>query len=196
MPRTPEANQQLRDQRQTQIRATAAAVFAQNGYVGTRVDDIAAASGISKGLIYHYFGGKAALFVILVRRAAEGSIRLYQAAEQLPDNATTRLSWLVDQAMVGIREQSNLFMVIMQALVSDAVPSEARAEANRLAVETHRIMTNLIRDGQREGTLISGDPEQLSLLFSACIEGLAVSHAMTGTTPAVRNTLLSLFTAG
>ncbi|MCL6627892.1 MAG: TetR/AcrR family transcriptional regulator, partial [Alicyclobacillus shizuokensis] len=58
MPRTEKVNQQIRDERKEQILAAAAEVFARNGYVGTRIDDIASAAGISKGLIYHYFGGK------------------------------------------------------------------------------------------------------------------------------------------
>ena len=196
MPRTPAANQVVRQEREVQIRRAAATLFAQNGYVGTRVDDIADATGISKGLIYHYFGGKAALFTILVARAAEGTIRLYQAAERQSGDVSARLGWLVEQVVLGLQEQSDLFMVVMQALISEAVPEEAHAAALRLAGESQAAMARIIREGQATHVLVDGDPDELALLFSACIQGLAVSQAMTGDVPVIRDTLLGLFARG
>lgn len=39
----------------------AAAVFAEKGYANTSIGDLAAANGISRGLLYHYFASKEAL---------------------------------------------------------------------------------------------------------------------------------------
>jgi AcrR family transcriptional regulator len=41
-------------------------VFSQRGYHGTTVDDIAAASGSSKGAFYHYFPSKQGIFLSLL----------------------------------------------------------------------------------------------------------------------------------
>ncbi|MGC8488291.1 MAG: TetR/AcrR family transcriptional regulator [Clostridia bacterium] len=196
MPRTAEANRRLREDRAAQIRATAAAVFARNGYVGTRVEDIATEAGISKGLLYHYFGDKAALYTTLVARAAAGTIHVYEAAGDQADSALDRLAWLIDEVVAGLQEQPDLFMVVLQTLVSDAVPEAARVDAERLVRRTQALMTALIRRGQEEGTLASGDPADLALVFSASIQGLAVAHVMTRSIPAVRDTLLALFARG
>ena len=40
--------------------------FAAVGYEGARVDRVAEKSGLSKGLIYHYFGSKSALFLAVL----------------------------------------------------------------------------------------------------------------------------------
>ena len=42
--------------------------FADKGYAGARLDDVAARAGISKGLVYVYFETKEALFKAVVRR--------------------------------------------------------------------------------------------------------------------------------
>ncbi len=42
--------------------------FADKGYAGARLDDVAARAGISKGLVYVYFETKEALFKAAVRR--------------------------------------------------------------------------------------------------------------------------------
>lgn len=56
------------EDRPRQILAAALQVFAEQGLAGTRIDDIAARAGLSKGTVYHYFPGKDALFRALVRQ--------------------------------------------------------------------------------------------------------------------------------
>jgi AcrR family transcriptional regulator len=48
------------------ILARAAAVFAKGGYSGSSTGDVAAACGISKGALYHYFDTKEAILVALL----------------------------------------------------------------------------------------------------------------------------------
>lgn len=47
------------------------AVFAEHGYRGLSVREIAAALGISTGALYHYFGGKQDLFLRVVERLTD-----------------------------------------------------------------------------------------------------------------------------
>jgi AcrR family transcriptional regulator len=46
-------------------------VFAENGFAGTRMDDVAARAGVAKGTLYLYFEDKKALFQGLVHDAAD-----------------------------------------------------------------------------------------------------------------------------
>ncbi|WP_175511445.1 TetR/AcrR family transcriptional regulator [Alicyclobacillus macrosporangiidus] len=196
IPRTEKVNQQIRDERKEQILAAAAKVFARNGFVGTRVDDIASAAGVSKGLIYHYFGGKEEIFNTLVDRAVRGTIHLYQHAFGLPGSAAERLRWLIEQVVVGLSEQPHVFMVVLQAFVSDAVPQEARHVVSTLAAEIGSIAAQFIADGQKDGEIVQGDPEHLAFLLGSCIQGLAVAKAMAMPLPSVStaDSLVRLFT--
>ncbi|MCW2814903.1 MAG: hypothetical protein JWN84_2358 [Nocardioides sp.] len=60
-----------RADREAQIVADACRVFGENGYAATSVADVAAAAGISKPLIYQYFGSKDGLYAAAVRHGAE-----------------------------------------------------------------------------------------------------------------------------
>jgi AcrR family transcriptional regulator len=60
-----------RADREEQIVAVASRVFGETGFAGTAVADVADAAGISKPLIYNYFGSKEGLYAACVRRAAE-----------------------------------------------------------------------------------------------------------------------------
>ena len=54
---------------QTDILDTATREFAEHGYSGARVDEIAALTRTTKRMIYYYFGGKEGLFVAVLQRA-------------------------------------------------------------------------------------------------------------------------------
>ncbi len=196
IPRTEKVNQQIRDERREQILAAAAQVFARNGYVGTRIDGIAAAAGISKGLIYHYFGSKEEIFNTLIESATHGTIRLYQQAFGLPGGAAERLRWLMEQVATGLVEQPHMFMVVLQAFVSDAVPQEARELVSTLAAKTRSIVAQFITEGQQNGEIVQGDPEHLAFLLGSCIQGLAVAKAMSTPMPSLSaaDSLIRLFT--
>jgi AcrR family transcriptional regulator len=55
--------------REAQMIAAAERLFAERGYHGVSMDQIAAASGISKPMLYEYFGSKERLFLACVERA-------------------------------------------------------------------------------------------------------------------------------
>src|SRR6476620_5842569 len=57
-------------QRLDAIAAAALATFAAAGYRGTRMADVAAAAGVSPGLLYTYAESKEALFALVVQREA------------------------------------------------------------------------------------------------------------------------------
>ena len=52
------------------------AVFAENGYADTRVDDVAKRAGVSKGLLYLYFKTKEELFKAVIRNFVSPRIEM------------------------------------------------------------------------------------------------------------------------
>jgi AcrR family transcriptional regulator len=67
----PEAVNRQRDAERTkrEILETATGEFAERGYAGARVDEIAARMRTTKRMIYYYFGSKEQLFVAVLERA-------------------------------------------------------------------------------------------------------------------------------
>lgn len=57
----------LSEEKQQRIINAALRIFAQNPYKKANTADIAAAAGISKGLLFHYFGNKQTLYEYLFR---------------------------------------------------------------------------------------------------------------------------------
>lgn len=61
-PRTKEQNEEIRRQRKQEIMQAALQVYAEKGYSATEIGDIAKRAGLARGLVYHYFENKQALF--------------------------------------------------------------------------------------------------------------------------------------
>jgi AcrR family transcriptional regulator len=56
------------EQRRTLIVDAAGRLFGERGYDGTRLDDVAAAAGVTKPVLYRHFDGKTALYLALLAR--------------------------------------------------------------------------------------------------------------------------------
>lgn len=91
MTRRPTTRRMQAQERRRQILDAALSLFARHGYSGTTTKAIAAEAGITEGLIFHYFGGKAELLVEVAeqRSALLVAVRtLLAEAEGTPAAAT------------------------------------------------------------------------------------------------------------
>lgn len=74
-----------KEARPTELTAAALELFVEKGYAGTRLEDVAARAGVSKGTLYLYFDSKEALFKAVIREGivpavAEGEAMLARHA--------------------------------------------------------------------------------------------------------------------
>lgn len=80
-----EPRRRHKEARPSELTAAALALFVEKGYAATRLDDVAARAGVSKGTLYLYFNSKEALFKAVVEEsivptlsAAEAQVASYQ----------------------------------------------------------------------------------------------------------------------
>jgi len=94
--------------------SAAADVFAERGYDGTRVVDIAAAAGVSNGALYAHFGSKAELLVAALR--AHGPRVLADLVAADPDRSIADLLLVVGRGLPHRRDARGY--LIVEALVA------------------------------------------------------------------------------
>ena len=58
-------------ERREQLLAIGRTLFAEKGFEGTSVEDIAASAGVSKPVVYEHFGGKEGLYAVIVDREVQ-----------------------------------------------------------------------------------------------------------------------------
>src|SRR5580658_5705157 len=102
-PRSTSSRQKVTARRKQDIMAVAVDLFAQNGFVGTNIQDICAATGLSVGTLYHHFGSKeellATTYLTVLNRYQAGALRLLDldspALEVVTETVLYHLSWLI-----------------------------------------------------------------------------------------------------
>src|SRR5437763_1690527 len=81
-----------RAEREEQIVAVAIGEFALHGYARASVIEIARQAGISKPLIYQYFGSKDGLYLACLHAVSSGLLhRLQQAELEVDDSVASRI---------------------------------------------------------------------------------------------------------
>ncbi|MCW2967644.1 MAG: TetR family transcription regulator [Solirubrobacteraceae bacterium] len=93
-----------KDARRAELLAAGERLFSERPFEEVSIDDIAAAAGISKNLIYHYFAGKRELFLAVVAAAAEHMLSATRPdpalapADQLAGSLKAHLDYAVEHA--------------------------------------------------------------------------------------------------
>lgn len=174
-PRTPEENQQIRDERRESILRAAAGVFAAMGLGTAKIGDIAKAAGVSYGLVYHYFHSKEAVFAALVEQGARATIGLAEYLHRQETPVWERLRWLTSTMVDGLRDRPELFLVSLEALTKAGVAHEIRETARDGNERLRSVVEGLIAQGQAEGSVVPGEPERLATLYLSCLNGMATT---------------------
>jgi AcrR family transcriptional regulator len=83
-------------QRRRLIEEAASALFAERGYAETRLDDIAAAAGVTKQLLYQHFRSKKALHIALLEKHRDGILDRLSETMRTPGRLIDRFPLVLD----------------------------------------------------------------------------------------------------
>jgi AcrR family transcriptional regulator len=139
------------DTRERLLRAAADA-FAERGYDGTRVADIAAAAGVSNGALYSHFGSKAELLVGALRQHGRRMLAELFAAD--PDRSITDLLLVIGRWLPRRRDPSGYLVV--EALVAARRDDDVARLMRDYVGERADWLVELVRVGQQAGELDDG----------------------------------------
>jgi AcrR family transcriptional regulator len=135
-------------------------LFTQKGFAATRVDDIAAKAGISKGAVYLYFPSKEAILEGLVRRAvtpiADHALGMISHYDGDPRFAVSMV-----MKMIGGRLSDPKLLAVPRLIIREVIHFPHLAEMYRTEVldRVIPVVEALIRRGIERGYLRQVDPE-------------------------------------
>ncbi len=122
------------DERRAQLLGLGLRLFNERAYDAISIDDIAAAAGISKGLLYHYFSSKHVFYVETVKVAAEELIARTRAPDELPPEQ--KLTRALDGYLDYVEQNSRAFLTLMRSGVGvDAEVSEVMERTRRALIK-------------------------------------------------------------
>jgi len=160
-------HEKMREEKRVLIIQAAARVFAQKGYSGTSIADIASRAEIGKGTIYEYFKSKEDLFFAVFEWFArmswsEGKI----GVAAIGGPASVRLEALSDSIMRSWTEMKEIYSLVMEFWAASASLQirERFKESFKIAYQNFRsIVSGLIREGMDRGEFAGEvDPEAVA----------------------------------
>ena len=182
-PRAAKDTEALRSRQQERILGAAAKEFARRGFSSTKVSDIAASAGVSHGLVHHYFGSKAEVFVAIVRRTMANADALPKALLSMEGTHRERLRWFAQTVLEGVKAMPEVFFLSVEASANASVPPEARRLVTEQGPLAIRALGRFIAEGQQAGEFRAGDPDSLAAHLLALVQGLALQRLGADDTP-------------
>lgn len=166
-------------ERKQQIFAAAMTCFGRQGYHLTKMDDIAAEAGLSKGSLYWYFDSKKALFIGLFREIM-GQFEQVWEAVIVDENSSATEKILNTLAILRseFKEFASFFGVMMEAwsqTLHDEDVVELMAEFYQPYV---RMMTQIIEQGIANDEFRVTNVEATTLVLLSMFDGVTLAIGM------------------
>ena len=152
-------------------------IFTDKGYVGTTMDDVIAAAGVSKGSIYWHFDSKQELFSELFEYFFEGIRESYAAAlageegEGGDAAPMERMRLMIRETLAKACSQIEVLKAFMEFFNIGMKDPEFRSKFTRFYVERTSTRAADIEEGIRRGYFAAGDPYKNALAVLALLDG-------------------------
>jgi TetR/AcrR family fatty acid metabolism transcriptional regulator len=164
------------DKRQL-ILDSAIKVFADKGYHGTRISDIAREAKIAYGLVYHYFKNKEDILDAIFVERWGGFIEAVEAVARDGRPVAARLLSIAEIILSSYRERSEWVKV----LVFEIQRSQRFADPARVKVvgQLFAVIAGILREGQEAGELRRDlDPDLACYIFIGGLDIVVTSRVL------------------
>ena len=172
MPRSPKDNEEIRAARRAEIVDAATRVFAEKGFAKAKVTDIAAAAGLSHGLVYHYFPSKDAVFGAIADKMLE---RLRYELELDHERAIDRIVVSLERRRETIDQPVDASVVVTQAILEASIPDDVLARVMQHFLQAHQVAVAWITEAQAQGDVDASVPaEELASALFSLVRGMSI----------------------
>lgn len=175
-----ERSPRLRDPQRTraEVLAVATEVFADSGYSGARIDEIARRTRTTKRMIYYYFGGKEQLYLAVLENSYRGIREAEQTLRVDELNPTDSLRRLAELTYDHHLENADFIRLVSIENIHRGRFISKLESLHDLSQPAVTILDGIISQGKEEGAFREGvNALDLHLLISSyCVFQVANSY--------------------
>jgi AcrR family transcriptional regulator len=162
--------------RKNQILDAALLVFAQHGFAAARMDEIALASGLSKGTLYWYFPSKDALILALLQRLLASQLQYLQVLTESGGPIGERFFLFVQQFIDALTSLPQLTSLLLEFYALAARQDAVRQFFREFFCQYRAVFERLFRQGIEQGEFRAIETAEASQQFLALGEGLLLLY--------------------
>ena len=195
---TPSTARMPRAQRRAQLLELATRVFTEKGFQATSMDDIAAAAGVTKPVLYQHFDSKERLYVEVLDIIATSMIDEVRTIGEGEGDTITRVRTGLHRFYEFVALDNSLRLFTGHEQISEAVRQKVVTVLDLMAIELAGVLTATRQVGTEESRVlgrgvIAGTQTTAQLLQGAADEAereaildtmtTTVVHGLTGFAP-------------
>ena len=183
MPKSQERCQEIREETKNLIIKKSILYFARNGFAGTKISDLSKHIGIAQGTIYIYFKSKEDLYaeIFAISDKIAGNDKLAMLAK-LPLPADQKIKKMSDYVIKSLKDE------MFAAGIALFTQRLLEGEADQTFYKTTE---KIIKQGQKEGTVVSGNSRKLSEFYWGVVYLYAVKSLYTADSVMINSNDLS-----
>ena len=148
---------------------SASRLFAQKGYAGTTVREIVDAAGVTKPVLYYYFGNKEGIYLALMKEALFHVHELAAQAVEADGSARQRLERLFDRTFTLILEHLDVVRV-MDSIYYGPPQGAPYFDFEVFHREFEGVVRSLVEAGIQSGEFRPSDVESVSWALIGALE--------------------------
>jgi AcrR family transcriptional regulator len=154
---------------------SASALFAERGYAGTSLDEVATAARVTKGALYHHFAGKLDLFQAVFDECEAAAVRRITSDVRRKRNPWERALTAVSSFLEVCQQPAYRRIVMQEGPVALGFDRWRESEERSTYGLVHDIVRRVLRQYRIEGSLM----ETFTRIFYGAMSsaGIAVSEA-------------------
>lgn len=139
------------NEKQVQIMETAETLFAEKGFNGTSVRDIADKAKVNLAMVSYYFGSKDKLLEALFTYRGEGiKLKLESMIENKEMSALEKMNWLIDHYIDKVMSQQCFSRIMAREQVMNHTGTTAEL-IYQMKKRNQEMISRLIHEGQKKG---------------------------------------------
>lgn len=156
----------------------AAELFADRGVESTKIEDVAAATGVPKATLYYYFSGKEEILAFLFSDVLRHVADAVAMAAGGGGSARDRLVGVVRAQLAVMAEQP----AVCRALTGElGRAGRVPALASAIRAAYHAPVVELLREGGEDGSLAQvADVDAAALMVFGAVTVTGLSHLLAG----------------
>ncbi|CAN5247311.1 TetR/AcrR family transcriptional regulator [soil metagenome] len=144
----------MRLRKKEAVLLAAVRMFNQRGFHASSLEDVATALGITKPVIYHYFGNKDQVLLACVRAGVDQLLDAAEAAKSMPGTGLIRLrEFLRRYALVTMTDFGRCVVRTGDEMLSP----ESRLEFRAIKREVDRSLRHILEEAVADGSAVVDD---------------------------------------
>ncbi|QDX81841.1 TetR family transcriptional regulator [Denitratisoma sp. DHT3] len=194
---SPRPRQRRKEARPGELAAAALTLFVEKGYAATRLDDVAARAGVSKGTLYLYFDNKEALFKAVIQEdVLRGMENVEQMLAQHQESARESLARLLRAWWQDSSQHASVGILKLMVAEAGNFPEVARYYHDKVTARARELLRGIVARGIASGEFRPVDLESTTDVLIAPLLMLSIWQYSLGSLSALeqdRESYLSAF---